>query len=257
MREEVFVMLRGLRSMLADSGPVVVLAVIAAVGSFDHISTLAAKHGQKDWRSWAVAVCIDLMCVMAAREIQRDKRTGRPRRGRLSWPSLVLTGGITLTLAANLAEADPTAWGWILAATPAGAFLIAMSMLERRAGHTPPPAVVDAELLTDQPHDAAEASACEDRPQVATSNESPAELDPAPSTATPSTPSAPVRSATAPAPVVSPAVLDDARYFAAEYQRLHGEVIPAGELQRRMRVSPDVASELLHHLTTADHTVTR
>lgn len=138
MREEVFVMLRGLRSMLADSGPVVVLAVIAAVGSFDHISTLAAKHGQKDWRSWAVAVCIDLMCVMAAREIQRDKRTGRPRRGRLSWPSLVLTGGITLTLAANLAEADPTAWGWILAATPAGAFLIAMSMLERRAGHTRP-----------------------------------------------------------------------------------------------------------------------
>lgn len=56
---------------------------------------------------------------------------------------------------------------------------------------------------------------------------------------------------------MSPAVLDDARYFAAEYQRLHGEVIPAGELQRRMRVSPDVASELLHHLTTADHTVTR
>lgn len=245
-------MLRGLRSMLADSGPVVVLAVIAAVGSFDHISTLAAKHGQRDWRSWAVAVCIDLMCVMAAREIQRDKRTGRPRRGRLSWPSLVLTGGITLTLAANLAEADPTAWGWILAATPAGAFLIAMSMLERRAGHTPPPAVVEAELLTDQSHDAANASACEDWPQVATSNEAPAELDPAPSTT-----SAPVHSVTVPAPVVSPAVLDDARYFAAEYQRLHGEVIPAGELQRRMRVSSNVASELLHHLTTTDHTVTR
>src|SRR5690348_12269043 len=136
-------MVRRLRSLLAESGPVVVLAVIAAVGSFDHISKLAAKHGQSNWRSWAVAVCIDLMCVMAANEIRRDKRTGRPRRDLISWPSLVLAGGIVLTLGANLAEAERSPWGWIVAATPAGAFLIAMSMLERRAGHTPTPPVVD------------------------------------------------------------------------------------------------------------------
>lgn len=128
-----------MRRHLLDSGPVAVLAVIAAVGSFTHISSLAAKHGQPGWQSWAVAVCIDLMCVMATRELQRDKRTGRPRRGLVSWPGLVLAGGIVLTLAANLAEAEPTAWGWITSATPAVAFLVAVSMLERRSSHQPQP----------------------------------------------------------------------------------------------------------------------
>ncbi|MEV4159931.1 DUF2637 domain-containing protein [Nonomuraea dietziae] len=119
---------------LADTGPVLVLAVIAGAGSFTHIRDTAADHGQTGWMSWAVAVCIDLTCVMAARERQRDKKTGRVREGRISWPVLVLTGGIVLSLAANLAQAEPTVWGWITAATPAGAFLVAVSMLERRAG---------------------------------------------------------------------------------------------------------------------------
>ena len=121
-----------LLGLLADSGPVVVLASIAAAGSFTHIRDTAVEHGQGGWMAWAVAVCIDLTCVMAARERQRDKRTGR-RTGRLSWPTLVLVGGILLSLAANLAQAEPSPWGWITAATPAGAFLVAVSMLERRA----------------------------------------------------------------------------------------------------------------------------
>ncbi|WP_285497023.1 DUF2637 domain-containing protein [Actinomadura sp. NBRC 104425] len=121
-----------LLGVVADSGPVVVLAGIAAAGSFTHIRDTAVEHGQGGWMAWAVAVCIDLTCVMAARERQRDKRTGR-RTGRLSWPTLVLVGGILLSLAANLAQAEPSAWGWITAATPAGAFLVAVSMLERRA----------------------------------------------------------------------------------------------------------------------------
>ncbi len=100
------------------------------------------------WMSWAVAVCIDLTCVMAARERQRDKKTGTGRRGPLSWPVLVLTGGIVLSLAANLAQADPTVWGWITAATPAAAFLVAVSMLERRAAPIPNPGVSRRPVLT-------------------------------------------------------------------------------------------------------------
>ncbi|MER7506214.1 DUF2637 domain-containing protein [Nonomuraea pusilla] len=118
---------------LLDTGPVLVLAVIAGAGSFTHIRDTAAEHGQTGWMSWAVAVCIDLTCVMAARERQRDKKTGKGRRGPVSWPVVVLSGGIVLSLAANLQQAAPTAWGWITAATPAGAFLLAVSMLERRA----------------------------------------------------------------------------------------------------------------------------
>src|SRR5690606_23611693 len=57
--------------------------------------------------------------------------------GRLSWPTVVLVGGILLSLAANLAQADPSVWGWITAGTPAACFLVAVSMLERRKTTTP------------------------------------------------------------------------------------------------------------------------
>ena len=63
---------------------------------------------------------------MAARERQRDKQNGIPSR-RLSWPAVVLAGGILLSLAANLAQAQPTAWGRIVAAVPPAAFLVAVS----------------------------------------------------------------------------------------------------------------------------------
>jgi Protein of unknown function (DUF2637) len=117
-----------------------VLAVIAGAGSFTHIRDTAAQHGQSGPMSWAVAVCVDLTCVMAARERQRDKQAGIPVR-RLSWPTVVLAGGVLLSLAANLAQAQPTAWGRIVAAVPPAAFLVAVSMIERRAAHRPRPVV--------------------------------------------------------------------------------------------------------------------
>ncbi|MDF5751696.1 DUF2637 domain-containing protein [Spongiactinospora sp. TRM90649] len=130
--------MRRLACRLLDTGPVVVLAVIAGAGSFTHIRDTAHQSGQTGWMSYAIAVCVDLTCVMAARERQRDKKTGRTRRGPISWPALVLTGGVVLSLAANLHQAAPSVWGWITAATPAGAFLIAVSMLERRATTSEP-----------------------------------------------------------------------------------------------------------------------
>lgn len=200
-----------IRARLLDTGPVVVLAVIAAVGSFTHISDLAARHGQRGWQSWAVAVCIDLMCVMAARELQRDKRTGR-RRGRLiSWPALVLTGGIVLTLAANLATAHPSVWGWITAATPAVAFLVAVSMLERRAAHRSPE--------PDEPMTEDNASTAET-----------VELD-----------AAPHPSEHGP----SPALLTYARRLADDHQAIHHRPITGEHLAARMHVSADLATDLL------------
>ena len=85
---------------------------------------------------WAVAVCIDLTCVMAARERQRDKQPGITTR-RLTWPTIMLAGGVGLSLAANLAQAQPTAWGRIVAAVPSGAFLVAVSMIEPRCAARP------------------------------------------------------------------------------------------------------------------------
>jgi hypothetical protein len=70
--------------------------------------------------------------VRGARERQRDKQLGITAR-RLSGPTIVLAGGVDLSLAANLAQAQPTAWGQVVAAVPSGAFLVAVSMIERRA----------------------------------------------------------------------------------------------------------------------------
>ena len=76
---------------------------------------------------------------MAARERQRDKQNGIPTR-RLSWPTVVLAGGVLLSLVANLAQAQPDAWGRIVAAAPPAAFLLAVSMMERRAARRSRPA---------------------------------------------------------------------------------------------------------------------
>ncbi|NUP14762.1 MAG: DUF2637 domain-containing protein [Streptomyces sp.] len=213
-----------IRSTICDTAPVLVLAVIAAVGSFTHISALAAQHGQVGWQSWAVAVCIDLMCVMAARELQRDKRTGRHRRGWMSWPALVLTGGIVLTLAANLATARPTVWGWITAATPAVAFLVSVSMLERRASHRPKrpadpePEGIDAEI----------AQAVQFEPVELPS----ADPEPVPESQ--------------PEPDVSPALLAYARRLADDHHTKNHRPITGDQLATRMHVSADVANDLLH-----------
>jgi len=70
---------------------------------------------------------------MAARERQHDLRTGRGRRGWASWPTLVMSGGITLTLAGQVASAQWSPWGIITALIPGAFLLAAISLMERRA----------------------------------------------------------------------------------------------------------------------------
>ncbi|MFI6321561.1 DUF2637 domain-containing protein [Nonomuraea sp. NPDC050556] len=216
--------MRRLTTWLLDTGPIVVLAAIAGAGSFTHIRDTATDHGQTGWMSWAVAVCIDLTCVMAARERHRDKHTQRVRRGLASWPTLVLTGGIVLSLAANLQQATPTPWGWITAATPAGAFLTAVSMLERRAtaprpspeespAHTPVLPAEPAVPLVPEPQDDQDSQ----------------DETPGP----------------------SPELVDYARRVADEHHTRHGKPITRDALRARMGVSNQLASDLLRTLRTA------
>jgi hypothetical protein len=209
--------MRRLARWLLDSGPVLVLAVIAGAGSFTHIRDTAAEHGQTGWMSWAIAVCIDLTCVMAARERQHDKKTGRARRGLASWPVLVLIGGIALSLGANLAQAAPTVWGWITAATPAGAFLLAVSMLERRASHTAPETSEITETTTSPAP----------TPRTDEQDEEKRQDGPA------------------------PALLDYARRVAEEHQARHGKPITSDALRTHLGVSGQLASDLLHTMRTA------
>ncbi|MFI6888589.1 DUF2637 domain-containing protein [Streptosporangium canum] len=207
--------MRRLACRLLDAGPILVLAAIAGAGSFTHIRDTATEHGQSGWMAWAVAVCVDLTCVMAARERQRDKQTGRVRDGRISWPTLVLVAGIVLSLAANLNQADPSPWGWITAATPAGAFLVAVSMLERRASAP--------------------------RPEPSPSSVPEVVPEPAPvPTPVPAEQDGP-----------SSELLDYARRVAEEYQTAQGKPISRDTLRARLGVSHQLASDLLRTLRTA------
>jgi hypothetical protein len=270
---------------VADSGPVVVLAGIAAAGSFTHIRDTATEYGQTGWMAWAIAVCIDLTCVMAAAERQRDKKTGRPT-GRLSWPTVVLVGGILLSLAANLAQADPSVWGWITAGTPAACFLVAVSMLERRKTTTPaatrPASRPAAEALPvpdsfgrpspsgssssssvpsssspwvvwEHPSTAsAAASSTTDRQQDEGEDERGGQTSipvPAEAPASPQASPSSSRSSSASSGPAGP-LLDFARRVAAEHQTKHGRPITRDALRARLGVSNQLASDLLRQIRT-------
>ncbi|MEV1198466.1 DUF2637 domain-containing protein [Microbispora rosea] len=214
---------------LADSAPVLVLAAIAGAGSFTHIRDTAAASGQTGWMAWAVAICVDLTCVMAARERQRDKKTGRARRGWISWPTLVLVAGIVLSLAANLHQADPTLWGWLTAATPAGAFLVAVSMLERRASGPrldPSPAPSSSAVPSSSP-----VTASSSAPALVRSDQDGADGN-------------------QDGPEPSPALVDYARRVADEHHAKHGKPITRDLLRARLGVSNQLASDLLRTLRT-------
>jgi hypothetical protein len=200
---------------VADALPVTVLAAIAGAGSFTHIRDTAARHGQHGPMAWAVAICIDLTCVMAARERQRDKRLAIATR-RLSWPTTVLAGGIGLSLAANLAQAQPTAWGQVVAATPCAAFLVAVSMIERRATRhnqpaTPLPAVPDWDEAAHPPS----------RPGPPSPGGKDGQDD---------------------------GQLTAARRAAAEYEAGHSQPITRDALRARLGISTQAASDLLREL---------
>ena len=199
----------------ADALPVTVLAVIAGAGSFTHIRDTAAEHGQRGPMSWGVAVCIDLTCVMAARERQRDKRLAIANR-RLSWPTMVLTGGVGLSLAANLAQAQPTIWGRVVAVVPPGAFLVAVSMIERRAAHRDRPLTGLDEGTSERP--------VPGRPSPAQDGGDEAQG------------------------AGNEALLMAARRAAAEHHDQHGQLITRDALRARLGVSNQAASKLLRQL---------
>ncbi|GAB2450875.1 DUF2637 domain-containing protein [Streptosporangium sandarakinum] len=218
--------MRRLARRLLDSGPVIVLAAIAGAGSFTHIHDTATEHGQGGWMAWAVAVCVDLTCVMAARERQRDAATGRKRSGLVSWPALVLAGGVALSLAANLHQAEASVWGWLVAATPAGAFLIAVSMLERRA--------------TTRSADPRPAPA----PATVTASAAPVPAPPMPELT-------PVDAdGSGSAAGLPPALVTFARRVADEHHATHGAPITAETLRARLGVSDQLAADLLRTLHT-------
>jgi len=139
------------------------VAAVAAAVSFMHMHTLAARAGE-GWRAWLVPLAVDGLVVAASMSMLVRRRAGK-RAGWLAWTSM--TAGITASLAANVAAAEPTLIGRAVAAWPPLALLMAYELLmdqvrtgnsdstdhpERHApSPTPEPAIVPADVQPTPP----------------------------------------------------------------------------------------------------------
>ena len=137
----------------ATTAAVVLLAGIAAVVSYRHMHTLAVRHGEAAWTAALVPLSVDGMIIAASMSLLFDSRRGR-RGGILPWTLLIV--GSTASLAANVAVAESSLVGRLVAAWPSfaliGAYELLMRQIRNSAGsaHMPQAAVVDDTPASDE-----------------------------------------------------------------------------------------------------------
>ena len=117
---------------LTTTGCVGLLALIAGTVSYLHMHTLVELHGQPGWVAALTPLSVDGMIVAASTTLLADSRVGE-RGGVLPWMLLVV--GSAASLAANVAVAQPTATGRVIAAWPSFALIGAYELLMRQVRH--------------------------------------------------------------------------------------------------------------------------
>ncbi|GAB3157124.1 hypothetical protein GCM10027290_56890 [Micromonospora sonneratiae] len=119
------------------------IGTMAGAAAFTHVHDLTVAHGQPDWIGWANAVAVELMAIYLGLEIRARRRAGRP----VGLVGVLLVAFALLSLAAQVAEAEPSIWGWIVAAVPSLAFLALVKVVLSSAptAAPPPPQGVDEE----------------------------------------------------------------------------------------------------------------
>ncbi|MGC5032183.1 DUF2637 domain-containing protein [Micromonospora sp. DT229] len=115
---------------------VILLAIgtMAGAAAFTHVHDLSVAHGQPHWIGWANAVAVELMAIYLGLELRARRRAGRP----VGLVALLLVAFALLSLAAQVAGAEPSVWGWIVAAVPSLAFLALVKVVLSNAPVTPP-----------------------------------------------------------------------------------------------------------------------
>jgi hypothetical protein len=111
---------------------VALLAGIAAVVSYGHLHLLAVRHGQGGLASLLIPLSVDGMIVAASMSLLLDSRLGR-RGSVLPWALLII--GAAASLAANIAVAEPTLTGRVIAAWPSFALTASYELLMRQVRH--------------------------------------------------------------------------------------------------------------------------
>src|SRR5712692_5715725 len=110
-------------------GCVTLLALIAGTVSYLHMHALVALHGQPGWVAALTPLSVDGMIVAASTTLLADSRSGG-RGGLLPW--VLLTVGSVASLAANVAVAEPTLTGRVIAAWPSFALIGSYELLMRQ-----------------------------------------------------------------------------------------------------------------------------
>jgi hypothetical protein len=109
---------------------VLAVAAVAAVASYEHMRALASLAGE-DWRAWLLPVSVDGLAVAASMTMLVRRRAGQPA-GVLPWVALLL--GLGASLAANVAAAEPTVVGRLVAAWPPVGLLLSYELLMQQHG---------------------------------------------------------------------------------------------------------------------------
>jgi hypothetical protein len=116
-------------------GCVTMLALIAGTVSYLHMHTLVELQGQPGWAAALTPLSVDGMIVAASTTLLADSRSG-DRGGVLPWALLVI--GSAASLAANVAVAEATVTGRVIAAWPSFALIGSYELLMRQVRHTAP-----------------------------------------------------------------------------------------------------------------------
>lgn len=111
------------------TGCVALLALIAGTVSYLHMHRLVELHGQPGWVAALTPFSVDGMIVAASTTLLAESKSGR-RGGVLPWALLV--AGSVASLAANVAVAEPTVIGRVIAAWPSFALTASYELLTRQ-----------------------------------------------------------------------------------------------------------------------------
>ena len=115
------------------TGCVALLALIAGTVSYLHMHWLVELHGQPGWVAALTPLSVDGMILAASTTLLADSRAGE-RGAVLPWVLLVM--GSAASLAANVAVAQPTVAGRVIAAWPSFALIGAYELLMRQVRHS-------------------------------------------------------------------------------------------------------------------------
>lgn len=115
---------------------VALVAVVAAVVSYAHMQQLASQAGE-GWRAHLLPLSVDGLLIAAAMSMVVSRLHGR-RPSALAW--IALTLGIVASLAANVAAAQPSTVGRLVAAWSPLALALSFELLMQQIRRTRPEA---------------------------------------------------------------------------------------------------------------------